>query len=136
MALAKCPRSGKVYDNKSGPVHPDVMHEEEADYMLLAEYVREHPNCKPEEACEETGVSLACLKRMVKEERLAEFSPKELEQREAEVAERQEELNKQRARMARGLSEAKADLMNPKSSGKGTDGASVHDILADKRRTE
>ena len=65
MALAKCPRSGKLFDNSQGVVHPECMKEEQEDYHKVQDYLAENPSSSIKEIEESTGVDKGCILRMV-----------------------------------------------------------------------
>jgi len=65
MALTRCPRSGKLYDDRDGPVHPDHKAEEEADYAKVRGYLEENPDATHQEVLEVTGVNPSCMTRML-----------------------------------------------------------------------
>ncbi len=65
MALARCPRSGKLYDDRDGPVHPDCIAEEEADYQKVRDYLLLCPDATHSEVMIATGISASCMERMV-----------------------------------------------------------------------
>lgn len=128
MALGKCPRTGKLYDKKTGPVHPDVMAEENADYSKILDYVADHPNCGPEEVVEETGVSIDCVNRLVKQGRVEQLTPSQVEAKALDQAQRADETNRLKARLAQDLAEA---ARQPEKADERT---SVRSLLNEKRR--
>ncbi len=105
MPLAKCPRTGKLFDNTSGVVHPDALATEEADYTKILDYVAEHPNAKAPEIIEETGVSQECLNRMIKVGRLREMDHHALSVQADEFADRAAEIAKRNQRVSGALGE-------------------------------
>lgn len=131
MALGKCPRTGKLYDKSTGPVHPSVMAEEEAEYSKILDYVADHPNCEPTEVVEETGVPLEVLQRLVKQGRVEQLTSDEVEAKALDQAKRADETNRIRQRIAEDL--AKATRGGP--GGDAGDKTSVRDMLQEKRRS-
>jgi primosomal protein N' len=131
MPLSKCPRSGKLFDNTLGPVHPDVMEEEQADYQRILDYIAEHPNCKTEDAAKATGVDIGCLQRLVKQGRVAALSQEDLRAQEEENQKRAEEIAKRNARLAQDLQRAASTL---KEAGPQVKIGSVHNTLEEKRQ--
>ncbi len=105
MPLAKCPRTGKLYDNSRGVVHPDAQVQEEEDYTKILDYVAEHPNAKPAEIVEETGVSLDCVHRMIKVGRLREMDKHALMAQADEFADRAAEIAKRNQKVAGALNQ-------------------------------
>jgi primosomal protein N' len=131
MPLSKCPRSGKLFDNALGPVHPDVLEEEEADYQRILDYISEHPNCGTDEAAKATGVEVACLQRLVKQGRVAALSQEDLRLQEEENLKRAEEVAKRNARLAQDLQRAATTLKDAVPQAKI---GSVHNTLEEKRQ--
>jgi len=131
MPLAKCPRTGKVFDNSQGPVHLSVMDEEKADYEKVLDYVAQNPGATPKELSKETGVDPACIIRLKKDGRLEEIDEevemeKEKEARKAEKRHLQSEAERKNQLMA-GLANQKKPAAPKRVSG-------VHDTLGKKRR--
>ncbi|MBI1317490.1 MAG: hypothetical protein GC168_00890 [Candidatus Hydrogenedens sp.] len=104
MPLAKCPRTGKLFDNTKGLVHPSAKDQEEADYEKIADYLAQHPNAKPDEVCEAVEVTVDCINRMVKSGRVKEFDEAALKAQAVEQAEREAEIAERNLRMSRDLS--------------------------------
>lgn len=94
MPLAKCPRTGKLFDNSKGMVHPDAQKLEEEDYTRILDYLAEHPNAKPDEVVDKTGVTIECLNRMIKAGRVREMDQHALRQQAEEFSERAAEIAK------------------------------------------
>jgi len=118
MALAKCPRTGKLFDKSQGPVHPDAMAEEEADYAKIRDYLAKKPNAAPEEVVEETGVSVACVRRMINQGMVKELDLKQLEQLHQEQLEREREQARRKNQVAQDIARVnKPPQEKPKSAG-------------------
>lgn len=100
MPLAKCPRSGKLFDNSKGVVHPSVEAEEEQDYSKVLDYLAENPNAKPREVMQETGVTEECIARMVKCGRIKEMDEVALQKQADEQAERSAEIARRNQQLA------------------------------------
>lgn len=99
MPLAKCPRTGKLFDNAKGLVHPSAEAVEEEDYVKILDYLVEHPNAKSDEVVANTGVTHECIARMIKSGRVKEMDTaallaqaEEYAERSAEVARRNQQL--------------------------------------------
>ncbi len=99
MPLAKCPRTGKLFDNAKGVVHPSAEAVEEEDYVKVLDYLAIHPNAKGDEVVENTGVTHECIARMIKTGRVKEMDAaalmaqaEEYVDRSAEVARRNQQL--------------------------------------------
>jgi hypothetical protein len=103
MPLAKCPRTGKLFDNSKGLVHPEAQHQEEEDYNKILDYLAEHPNAKPDEVIEQTGVTMECIHRMVKSGRVREMDHAALRKQAEEFTERAAEVAKRNQRVANEL---------------------------------
>ncbi len=99
MPLAKCPRSGKLFNKDTGPVHPDFMEEELADYEKVLNYLAEHPNANPDIVANATGVTMECIKRMVEQGRIEAMDFESIEKRAIERAEEEERTAKLRAKL-------------------------------------
>ena len=99
MPLSKCPRTGKLFDNSLGPVHPSVKEEEEKDYETLLDYINAHPHCAPIEAVEGTGVGRDVLQRLIGQGRVMNMSQDEA----AEFLSEQEQKAKDQADFNRRL---------------------------------
>jgi hypothetical protein len=104
MPLAKCPRTGKLFDNTQGLVHPTAKEEEEQDYARIADYLAMHPNAKPDQVVEALEVTIDCINRMVKSGRVKEFDEKALKAQALDQAEREQEIAQRNIRMSRDLS--------------------------------
>jgi len=104
MPLAKCPRTGKLFDNTQGLVHPTAKEQEEADYARIADYLALHPNAKPDQVVEALEVTVDCINRMVKSGRVAEFDMAALQAQAQQQAEREQEVAQRNLRMSRDLS--------------------------------
>ena len=134
MPLSKCPRTGKLFDNKKSPVHPSAMAAEESDYEKVTDYVTENPNSPLKDVCEETGVDEACVNRMIRIGRLKEFDAKDLAEQADEKADREAEIARRNLKIAQDLQEAKTSMDGapapPADKGHGM----VRDMFNDKRR--
>ncbi len=80
MPLTKCPRSGKLFNSDDGPVHPECMAEEEADYEKVREYLRTNPHAHTKEVVEKSGVEIDCIQRMVDQGMLKQLSEEEVQE--------------------------------------------------------
>lgn len=80
MPLTKCPRTGKLFNTDDGPVHPDAMEAEEADYEKVREYLRRHPNATPEQVANEAKVPYDCIERMINQGMLQTLTAAQLEE--------------------------------------------------------
>ena len=129
MPLAKCPRSGKLFDNAENPVHPEVLDEEEADYEKIFEYVEANSGCSPEQVIHATGVDKGCLERLIAQGRLAQFTLAELHAYEEKKREKSEEAAKRQAEIAQKLQGVK---LPPKK--KVQVGGTAHSTFEEKRR--
>ncbi len=136
MPLAKCPRSGKLFDKAQTPVHPDVLAEEEADYEKVLDFLAENGRRTKSELARLTGVAEECIQRMLDWGRIEELD-------EAKEAELEEKAREEDMRRAKRESERKAKLRQQleETLGEGQPGQSdsgnvkerVHDILSRKR---
>ena len=88
MPLTRCPRCGKLFNNAEGPVHPDFIAEEEADYEKIRAYLGRHPRCNVEEAAAGAKVEVDCVKRMVSQGFLEMLTQDEVQKREKQLSER------------------------------------------------
>ncbi len=133
MPLVKCPRSGKLFDNSTGPVHPDVLQEEEADYSKISDYLAENPGSTTNEVAEATGVDPACVKRMVEQGRLEELDEAtqtaRLEEMREEERRRAKREAKRRSELLGNLSKVTTQKKKPVEFG-----GTVHNALSQKRR--
>ena len=132
MPLSRCPRTGKLFDNSAGLVHPDAHHDEEADYTKILDYLAEHPNAKPPEVIAATGVTQECLNRMVKSGRVMELDDVALKELEAKTAERSAEIARRNQRVAQDIN---AVLRQSPSGGPSRGGASTTSSMGDIRST-
>lgn len=131
MPLAKCPRSGKLFDNSKGPVHQDVLADEEADYQKVLDYVAAHPNCGRDEVCKETGVDSACVERLLSQGRLESLTKEEVAEQERKNQERAEEVAQRNARLAQAFGSVAEELQSREPVKRV---GSVHNTLEEKRR--
>ena len=133
MPLAKCPRTGKLFDNTKTTVHPSVVDEEEADCDKILDYLASHPGAASEEVCAETKVSVDAVLRLMKEGRIKgvdveQEAVKEQERVEEEQRHAEREAERKRRLMA-GLASVKKPMKaNTKSTG------SVPSVVDAKRR--
>lgn len=133
MPLTKCPRSGKLFDNTKGPVHPDCMAEEEADYEKVLDSLAGKPRSTPKEISDATGVDIECIDRMIHQGALEEFDLG------LEKAREEEYLEEERRRVKREV-ERKAKLMQDLASvkkppPKTSSAESVRSLVNQKRRS-
>ena len=103
MPLAKCPRTGKLFDNTKGLVHPNAKEAEESDYDKIADYLAENPNAKPDQVVEAIGVTIDCINRMIKSGRVKEFDKEALAAQAEEHANRDKEIAERKLRVSRDL---------------------------------
>jgi len=80
MPLTKCPRSGKLFNSDDGPVHPDCLAEEEADYEKVRDFLRRNPHAHTKEVVEKTGVDIDCVQRMVDQGMLQQLTDEEVQE--------------------------------------------------------
>ncbi len=132
MPLSRCPRTGKLFDNSAGLVHPDAHHDEEADYTKILDYLAEHPNAKPPEVMAATGVTQECINRMVKSGRVMELDDEAMKALEMETAERSAEIARRNQRVAQDISTV---LRQSPSGGTMRGGSSATSSLGDIRST-
>jgi len=100
MPLAKCPRTGKLFDNANGLVHPSAEAVEEEDYVKILDYLVEHPNAKSDEVVASTGVTHECIARMIKSGRVKEMDTASLLAQAEEYAERSAEVARRNQQLA------------------------------------
>lgn len=100
MPLAKCPRTGKLFDNAKGLVHPSAEAVEEEDYVKILDYLVEHPNAKSDEVVANTGVTQECIARMIKSGRVKEMDTAALQAQAEEYAERSAEVARRNQQLA------------------------------------
>ncbi len=67
MPLASCARCNKLFNKDRLPICPDCLPEEEADYEKVRQYLEERPNETALQVAEGTGVSEACVLRLIDE---------------------------------------------------------------------
>jgi len=89
MPLKRCPRSGVLYDSKHGPVHPDCMEQEEADYDRVLDYLRDHPHAPPAAVAEALSVNPDVLGRMVEQGLIRPLSDSEVEKHRKRLSEKE-----------------------------------------------
>jgi len=71
MALANCARCNGVFNKVSSALCPACAEQEERDFQIVSEALREHPGQTVEELAENTGVSKRTILRLIKCERIA-----------------------------------------------------------------
>jgi predicted DNA-binding transcriptional regulator YafY len=71
MALANCARCNGVFNKVSSPLCPACAEQEERDFQIVSEALREHPGQTVEQLAESTGVSKRTILRLIKNERIA-----------------------------------------------------------------
>ena len=130
MPLARCPRTGKLFNNEDGPVHPDALEAEEADYETVREYLRNHPNATEEEVAKNTEVPYDCLERMVRQGMLQMLTAQELEQQKKRMLD-QHSL----ARLNQSFAEQIASIRLPEKKDVKF-GGTVRSVLNQKRRSD
>jgi len=130
MPLARCPRTGKLFNSDDGPVHPEAMENEEQDYERVREYLHQHPNASPEDVAKNTEVPYDCLERMVKQGMLEALTA-------AQLDEQQKRLLDQRtlARLNQSFAEQIASIRLPEKKDVEF-GGTVRSALDRKRRTD
>ena len=130
MPLAKCPRTGKLFNNDDGPVHPEGLEAEEADYEKVREYLHRHPNASPEDVAKSTEVPYDCLERMVKQGMLELLSEQDLD------AQKRKMLDQRTlARLNQSFAEQIARIRLPEKK-EVEFGGTVRSALNKKRRSE
>lgn len=67
MPLAKCARCDKLFEKTAFPVCITCMPAEESDYEAIRECLKDHPEMTVEIISETTGVTLACVMRMLEQ---------------------------------------------------------------------
>ncbi len=133
MPLAKCPRTGKLFDNTKTSVHPAAMAEEEADFAKILDYIVSHPNSSPEEIVEETGVTVDCVLRLKTQGRLKELDTEAaLKQEQDFLEEKKNQAKRDAERKARMLQEL-GGISRPKGESQASLGG-VHNTLSEKRK--
>lgn len=65
MALSKCARCEKLFDKISSAVCGACIDDEDKDYEVIRDALRETPNSSAEQVAELTGVDMACVLRML-----------------------------------------------------------------------
>lgn len=71
--IANCPICGKIYLKNNFSMCTACYQLEEKNEMLVADYVREHPNCSVLQIHTETGVKESTILRMIKSGRLVDI---------------------------------------------------------------
>jgi hypothetical protein len=107
MPLVKCPRTGKLFNNDNGPVHPDAMEEEMQDYDAVLNFLAEFPRSSPEAISEATGVALDCIHRMIAQDRIESVDLEKIEKREKDLLEEQQRRNKRQTQLLKELQKVK-----------------------------
>lgn len=138
MPLAKCPRSGKLFDKAQNPVHPDVLEEEEADYEKVLDYLAEHGKHTKSEVAAATGVEEACIQRMIDWGRIEELDEEVEAEREEQVREEQSRRAKREAARKAKIRDQLKDAMEDSAPAPQSEDVTerVHDILSRKRDRE
>lgn len=130
MPLSKCPRTGQLFNTDEGPVHPDAMEAEEADYEKIREHLRTHPNATPDEVAKGAEVPYDCIERMVKQGMLAMLTEEQIEEQ------RRRTLDERTlARLNQGFAEQIASIKLPEKKDVEF-GGTVRSALSQKRREE
>lgn len=71
MALANCARCKGIFNKVSGPVCPACIEQEEKDFKVVNDALREESNQTVEQLAEKTGVSEKMILRLIKDKRIA-----------------------------------------------------------------
>ncbi len=71
MALANCERCNGVFNKVGSGLCPACVEQEERDFQIVSEALREHPGQTVEELAESTGVGKRTILRLIKCERIA-----------------------------------------------------------------
>ena len=72
MAVANCPRCGKIFDNENSVLCIRCVKQDDADFLVVRNYVVENKKALIAEIVEETGVSAKKIQRFVRDGRLEE----------------------------------------------------------------
>ena len=129
MPLTKCPRSGVLFNSDQGPVHPDCMAEEEADYERVLGFLRDNPSASPASVAKTLGIDPGVITRMSDQGIIKTLSDAELEKR------RKELMQKDLQRLNSRLSEQIASIELPEKK-KVEIGGTVRSALQNKRKIE
>ncbi len=70
MKLKNCIRCGRVFAYIGNSLCPDCIQQDEEEFILVKEYIYEHPKARLHVIEQETGVSQAKILRFVREGRL------------------------------------------------------------------
>ena len=71
MALANCDRCKGIFDRVSGPLCPACLEQDDEDFKLVNEALREGPHQTVDQLAEKTGVSEKTILRFIKDKRIA-----------------------------------------------------------------
>ncbi len=72
MDVRNCKQCGKVFNYIGGtPICPDCMKQAEEKFDDVKQYIYDHPRCGMQEVSKEMEVSVAQIRKWLKEERLA-----------------------------------------------------------------
>jgi len=70
MSLRNCPKCGKLFVFTTRNMCPDCVKEENDEFALVKEYIREHEKATIDEVSEATGISTSKILKFLKEGRL------------------------------------------------------------------
>ena len=127
MPLKRCPRSGLLYNSDDGPVHPDCLTAEEADYDQVLAHLRDNPHAAPSEVVAATGVELEVMTRMVEQGMIRALS-------DAEVVKQRKQLSeKELHRLGSKVAEEAAKIKLPDKKDVVIDGT-VRNLIQQKRK--
>jgi flagellar operon protein (TIGR03826 family) len=68
--MRNCIRCKRIFLRSTSPVCPACVQKEEDDFILVRDYIREHPHCGLQKVEEETGVTMEMLLKFLREDRL------------------------------------------------------------------
>lgn len=129
MPLNRCPRSGALFNDSDGPVHPDCMAEEEADYDKVLAYLRENPHAAPTEVTAALEIEPGVITRMAAQGIVKTLTEAEVEKQRKALSEK--ELHRLNAKLTEQI--GSIQLPDKKSV---EFGGTVRSLLQQKRKIE
>ncbi|HAN09301.1 MAG TPA: MerR family transcriptional regulator [Clostridiales bacterium] len=70
MDIKNCKRCGKVFGYTGNLLCPECVQKEEEEFILVKDYIYDHPKCSAYEVSEVTGVSVRSIISFLKQDRL------------------------------------------------------------------
>jgi flagellar operon protein (TIGR03826 family) len=70
VALANCKDCGRLFNRMMKDICPDCIRQDENDFLIVNDYLRDHRGVSPQEVSEQTEVALAKIYRYIREGRL------------------------------------------------------------------